>query len=672
MDSKKLLQEMSLEEKMLILTQGEKKTIYDQTYEIPHLGIGAKYMYDGPHGIRNAKENCTSFPNLCCMAASWDKAALYKMGQAIADDCIHHGVDMILGPGANIKRHILCGRNFEYLSEDPVLSGELAAGYINGVQSKGVATSLKHYALNNQEKHREYASAEIDERVMREIYLKSFEIAVKKSSPVSVMCAYNKVDSVWCSENPLLLREILKNEWGYKGIIISDWGAVHNVNKALSAGLDMQMPRNRRITEQLSEGLSNGEISQQRIDDAVCRVLDFLTSPPPQKTDYSRDKQHKTARELAASGIVLLKNKENALPLSAEKYKKITFVGEYAVSPLICGQGSAEVSPHTEYVDSPLEETQKILGDSLIIDFYEGYKKREFSANMLWPAVGQFAEYIKDSDAVVFFVGSMESEDTEKYDRRTAELNPNFELFINKAYTMGKKVIAVIQSGSAVIIEDWKNKTHAIVEMWLGGEGAGGGIADVLTGKVNPGGRLPETFPTRMRTDMDYPGDGLKIIYNEGFDVGYRYYDKHPEEISFAFGHGLSYTDFDYSHLNVTRNGNKLAVSFDVTNTGGKDGCEVAQIYFGKDVSCVSRSKKELKAFEKVFIKSKCRMTVKTEIDISDLAYYNRSLHRWIVEPGEYQVYVGSSSADIRLQTVMVIDEKTPYSMQQLNQSSMA
>lgn len=672
MDSKKLLHEMSLEEKILILTQGEKKTVYDQTYEIPRLGINAKYMYDGPHGLRNPKENCTSFPNLCCMAASWDKAALYKMGQAIADDCIHYGIDMILGPGANIKRHILCGRNFEYLSEDPVLSGELAAGYINGVQSKGVATSLKHYALNNQEKHREYASVEIDERVMREIYLKSFEIAIKKSSPVSVMCAYNKVDSVWCSENPLLLQEILKDEWGYKGIIISDWGAVHDINKALSAGLDMQMPRNRRMLEQLSEGLSKGKISQQRIDDAVCRVLDFVTSPRPKETNYDRDLQHKIARELAASGIVLLKNNANALPISADKYNKITFVGEYAISPLICGQGSAEVYPHPEYVDSPLEETKKIFGDSVTVNYYEGYKKQEFSANMLWPTVSQFAEYIKESDAVVFFVGSMESEDTEKYDRRTAELNPNFELFINKAYTMGKKVIAVIQSGSAVIIEDWKHKTHAIVEMWLGGEGAGGAIADVLTGKVNPSGRLPETFPTKMRTDTDYPGDGLKMIYREGFDVGYRYYDKHPEETSFAFGHGLSYTDFDYSDLNIAHNGDKLTVSFAITNKGDKNGSEVAQIYFGKDLSCVTRSNKELKAFEKIFIKAKDTVTVKTEIDKSDLAYYNRSLHQWIVEPGEYSVYVGSSSADIRLQGGAVIDEKSPYSMQQLNQSSMA
>ncbi len=672
MNKTEIIKQLTIEEKILLLTQGVKQKNFDQTYEIPRLNINVKYISDGPHGVRtHISQNCTSFPNLCCSASSWDRSIMYKMGQALADDCIENGVDLLLGPGANIKRHILCGRNFEYLSEDPVLAGELAAEYIKGLQSKGVGACLKHYALNNQEIHREYESIEVDERVMREIYLKSFEIAIKKSNPVSVMCSYNKVDSIWCSENPLLLRKIMKNEWGYKGIIMSDWGAVHDIRRAISAGLDMQMPRNRNIVEQLTNGLSNGMITEEQIDDSVSRVLDFVTSPTPDKIAYNRQKQHETAREIASSGIVLLKNTDSALPLTSKKYSKITFVGEYANNPLTYGQGSAEVFAQDEYIDSPLEEVKKILGSEIDMQYYEGYKKNEYSQVMLWPKISEYAEFIKDSDAVVVFVGSMESEDTEKFDRRSAQLNPNFELFINKAYAMGKKVIVVIQSGSAVVFENWKNKTHSIVQMWLGGESSGGAIADVLTGKVCPSGKLSETFPTKERTDLEYPGDGLKICYKEGFDVGYRYYDKHPEEICYPFGHGLSYTNFQYSNIKSEYCSDKINISFELSNVGEYDGAEVAQVYIGKDVSCVTRSIKELKDFEKVFLSAGETKKVNFTVDLNNIAYYNRSLHDWVVEPGVYTIYIGSSSQDIRLTERLTVETKPPYSMQQISESMM-
>ncbi len=664
---------LTLEEKMLLLTQGAKEKKYDQTYVIEQKGIRAKYMYDGPHGVRtDVSGNCTSFPNLCCAAATWNKEIMHIMGEALADECINQGLDMLLGPGVNIKRHILCGRNFEYFSEDPVLSGELAAGYINGLQSKGIGACLKHYALNNQEKHREYESIEVDERVMREIYLKSFEIAIKKSSPVSVMCSYNKVDAVWCSENPYLLRQILKNEWGYKGVIMSDWGAVHDVSRAIAAGLDMQMPRNRNIVEQLKSGLEKGIVSEENIDEAVKNVLKFVTKPSPAKINYDRDKQHKIAREIASDGIVLLKNRENALPLTKEKYKKITFVGEYAKNPLTYGQGSAEVYASDGYIDSPIEEVRKIVGNDIDIQYTEVYKKREYSDVMLWPKTREYSDLIADSDAVVLFIGSMESEDTEKFDRRTAYMNPNFDHFIERACALNKKVIVVIQSGSAVILGDWKNRVHAIVQMWLGGEAAGGGIADVLTGIVNPSGKLPETFPAKERTDLEYPGDGLKIAYREGFDVGYRYYDKHTDKICYPFGHGLSYTEFEYSSPDVAYENGRLKIAFDLTNKGDVCGSEVVQIYVGKDISCVTRSKKELKAFEKVFLTPGQTKRVELSIEASELSYYNRSLRQWIVEPGEYTVYTGSSSLDIRLVNKFEITEKAPYSMQQLSESMMA
>lgn len=673
MNKSEVLQELTLEEKMLLLTQGEKTGYFDQTYELQRLGIGAKYMFDGPHGLRmSVADNCTAFPNLCCAASTWDRKLMYKMGEALAEDCRKHGVDMLLGPGVNIKRHILCGRNFEYFSEDPVLSGEMAAGYINGLQSKGVAACLKHYALNNQELHREYESIEVDERVMREIYLKTFEIAIKKSNPVSVMCAYNKVDGIWCSENRFLLNDIMKKQWGYNGIIMSDWGAVHDVRRAVSAGLDMQMPRNRNIVPQLSDGLKKGIVNEEQINGAVSRVLDFVTKPPLAMTEYDRDKQHSIAREIAAAGTVLLKNKDGALPLTADKYKKIAFVGEFADSPLIQGQGSAEVYPRPEYIDSPLAEVKKILGDGVSVRYKAFYKKREFSDVMLWPKMKEYAEFIGDSDAVVLFVGAMESEDTEKFDRRSAYFNPNYELFIEKACSLGKKVIVVIQSGGAMILGGWRNKAHGVIQMWLGGESSGGAIADVLTGRVNPSGRLSETFPLKMRNDLEYPGDGLKISYNERFDVGYRYYDKHPEEICYPFGHGLSYTSFEYSNARMVCGEKEIEVSFDLKNIGDLGGNEVVQVYVGKELSCVTRPRKELKAFDKVYLESGETKRVELNIPLEDLAYYNRSLGDWVVEPGEYSVEIGSSSRDIRLTEKVQIDVDAPYSMQQLSESMMA
>ena len=672
MNRNKLTEILSQEEKMLLLTQGQREGDYDQTYEIPHLGIKPKYLADGPHGVRTKKEkNCTSFPNLCCVAATWDKELCFELGSAIAHDCIEHRVDVLLGPGANIKRHVLCGRNFEYFSEDPVLSGEMAAGYISGLQQKGVSACLKHFALNNQEKHREYVSVEVDERTLREIYLKSFEIAVKKSSPHSVMCSYNKMDSVWCSENPYLLREILKEEWGYKGVVISDWGAVHDVSRAIGAGLDMQMPRNKNIVSQLSEGLEKGLLTQEDIDGALDRVLDFVTKPAPEKVNYDRAAQHDTARRIAASGIVLLKNNDRVLPLTAEKYKKITLVGEYAVSPLIGGQGAAEVFAEDEYVDSPLDELKKQL-DGIEISYYEGYGKTAYSETMLWPKMREFADHIADSDAVVLFMGTMTSEDTEKFDRRSASLNPNFSLFAEKAFSMGKKVISVIQSGSAVILDEITAFSHSIAQAWLGGEAAGGAVADALCGRVNPSGKLPETFPLCERKDLPYPGDGLKIQYSEGQNVGYRYYDKHPEETAYPFGHGLSYTAFDYSNLVVQPGEGKLLISLDVTNTGEYDGAEVVQIYVGKDVSCYTRPIKELKAFEKVFINSGETKRVSLEINVSELGVYNRSLHRYVVEPGSYTVFAASSSKDVRLTSAITLNTPAPYSIGQKGKSMMA
>ena len=662
MDIKNIVSNMTFEEKAKLLT-GDGGML---THPVERLSIPSKNFADGPHGIRHEKEeNCTSFPNLCSAAATFDPDLVYEMGVALAKDCIEHDVDMLLGPGINIKRYANCGRNFEYMSEDPLVSGELAAAYINGLQSLGVAASLKHFALNNQEKDRLQVSVEISERALREIYLKGFEIAVKKSAPVSVMCAYNKLFSIWCSENKLLLTDILKEEWGFKGFVVSDWGAVQNSGRAIAAGLDLQMPHCWNMTERLEEATKKGILSEERLNDAVERFLTFVMSKKAEKGDYNRAELHATARKVAANGVVLLKNENGVLPLTPEKYKKIAVIGEYAESPLSYGQGSAEVFPHDEFVETPLEELKKALPETEIV-YQKVYEKRSFSDVMLWPKKGEFCNFIKDSDIVLMFVGAMESEDTENFDRRTLNLNPNQEMFIEAAANMGKKVVVVCQSGSAMIFGRWKHKVSAILQMWLGGEASGGAIADVLTGTVNPCGKLPETFPKKPR-DLD-TGNGLVVNYSECLEVGYRYYDSHPEEIAYPFGFGLSYTSFLYKDAAVSREGDTLNISFTLKNEGELDGAEVVQIYSAKPLSCVSRVPKELVAFKKVFLKAGEEKVVTIPLEVSSLAYFNTALKAFVVEPGEYKIHIASSSRDIRLTLDYLSEDEIPYTTKQISE----
>ena len=566
------------------------------TKALERLGIKTKVLADGPHGIRREpEENCTHFPNLCCAGASWDTDLMYEMGEALGEDCIAHNVDMLLGPGINIKRNIECGRNFEYISEDPILSGEMAAAYINGLQSKGVGASLKHFALNNQEKYRTNISVELD------------------------------------------------------------------ICKALCAGLDLQMPPNFLIAESIRKGMENGEIDMEIVDHALENVFTFLLKERPSKVTYDREKLHLIARKMAAAGTVLLKNENNVLPLNSKKYKKIAVLGEYAKSPLIGGQGSAEVFPNEKYIESPLDELKKALGEDVEIIYQKTYEKRSYSDVMLWPKIDK--DFLSNADAVILFVGAMESEDTEQFDRRSVYLNPNQEMFIRSACGLNKNVIVVVQSGGALIFGEWTKMASGIIQMWLGGEAAGGAIADILTGKVNPSGKLSETFPLYQRKDLEYRGDGLKIAYKEGFEIGYRYYDAHPDEIAFPFGHGLSYSEFVYNNLSLCRNGNEIEIKFNLENISEFDGAEVVQIYVGKETSFVTRSEKELKLFKKVFLKANEKQEILLTIDMNELAYYNSMIRRWVVEPGEYTFYIASSSRDIRLTQKFLINEKAPYSI---------
>lgn len=661
MDIKKILSEMTTEEKAALLTGAGSM----ETAEIARLGIESRRFSDGPAGVRtDSEDNCVLFPAVSCVGSSWDKQSARKLGRAMGKECAHHGISVILGPGMNIKRNALCGRNFEYYSEDPVITGELASEFILGLRDEGVCACPKHFALNNQEKHRLDTSVEIDERTMREIYLRGFEIAVKKARPDTLMCAYNKVNSVWCSENKHLLRDILKDEWGFDGVLVSDWGAVHNICKAIEAGLDLQMPQNANIISEIKEGLANGTLSEKALDKAVERVLKLAAIPTPTEAEaYNRAALHEAAKEVAAAGTVLLKNENKALPLTEKKYKKIYVVGEFAVSPLIQGQGSAEVHQTENYTDIPLEELKKRLPDCEI-EYIQAYKKSEFSPEMLWPNVWDFRRTVAGGDAVIMFAGAMESEDTENFDRRTLLLNPNYEMFIEGACKVNKNVIIVLQSGGAITLDEYcKNRSAAIVYAGLGGEAAGSALADILCGIINPSGRLSETFPTEARTDLDYPGNGYCTEYNEKLAVGYRYYDRHPEKIQFPFGHGLSYTEFKYDDMTAEVRGDEISVEFSLENTGDFDGAEVFGLYASDPYCTLSVPEKELVYFDKIFLAKGEKKNISFTLPLSSLSHYNVSLGKYIVEDGRFDLLVGASSRDIRLKKSIFVKGTAPYSM---------
>lgn len=661
MDIKKIISEMTTEEKAILLTGATSMT----TAEIKRLGIESRRFADGTAGVRaEPEDNCVLFPSVSCVGSSWDRQAARKLGRAMGKDCAHHGISTILGPGMNIKRNVLCGRNFEYYSEDPVLTGELASEFILGLKEEGVCACPKHYAMNNQEKHRLDTSVEIDERTMREIYLRGFEIALKKSRPDALMCAYNKVNSVWCSENSHLLRDILKDEWGFNGLLVSDWGAVHNICKSVEAGLDLQMPPNADIVDEIKRGLDEGTLSEKALDEAVERVLRFVMLPVPKESEaYDREALHNTAKEVAAAGIVLLKNENKALPLTEKKYKKIYVVGEFAVSPLIQGQGSAEVYQTENHTDIPLEELKKRLPDCEV-EYIQAYKKSEFSSVMLWPGIWDFRHKVAAADAVIMFAGAMESEDTENFDRRSLLMNPNYEMFIEGACKVNKNVIIVLQSGGAIALDDYcKNKSAAIVYAGLGGEAAGSALADVLCGIVNPSGRLSETFPTETRTDLDYPGNGYCTEYNEKLAVGYRYYDRHPDKVQFPFGHGLSYTEFRYDDMKAEVNGDEISVEFSLENTGDLDGAEIFELYASDPYCTLSVPEKELVYFDKIFLEKGEKKNVSFTLPVSSLSHYNVSLGKYIVEDGRFDLLIGASSQDIRLKKSIFVTGTAPYSM---------
>ena len=671
---KAMLAEMTVEEKAVLLTGGEGVL---QTAGVPRLGIAPKNMADGPNGERNETpgSNCTTLPSGCAVGATWNPELAYLTGETIAKDCIHHDVQMILGPAVNMKRNPLCGRNFEYFAEDPVLAGELAAAYIKGVEEQGIGTSLKHFACNSQELRRTFINVEIDERTMREIYLKAFEIAIKKANPTSVMCAYNKIGAMWCSENRMLLHDIPRDEWGYDGIMVSDWGAVHNATKAAKAGLDLCMPYYDAVAPEITKAVEEGRMSMAELDERAGRVLEFLLREKPADIGYDRKKQHENALAVARESIVLLRNEnkrtkdwkdtgEKVLPLRGAK--KIAVTGEYAVMPYINGQGSAEVKTEKEWIDTPLDCLKRELPDTQV-DYFP-YLTRKEPDTMLWHTFTRDMPDIASYDAVVVFTGNQPSQDSENMDRADNHLAAYVEHVLYSITSNNPNVVLVLCSGSSTFKGDMSDKCSAILQLGLDGEAGGQAIAEVLSGKTNPSGKLSETFPTEMRHDMDLIGDGLKMEYNEKWAIGYRYYDLHPDKVWFPFGHGLSYTEFVYENPEVKKKGDGFEVAVDVVNVGGRDGKEVVQLYVGDPVTIVTKPVKELKKFEKVFLKAGERRRVTFAVGKEDLAYYNTMLHGWVTENGRYDLYLASSAKDVKFVLPVEVNDPECYTMQRVHE----
>ncbi|MCL2812765.1 MAG: glycoside hydrolase family 3 C-terminal domain-containing protein, partial [Clostridia bacterium] len=557
----------------------------------------------------------------------------------MAEECLQEDVAVILGPGVNIKRSPLCGRNFEYFSEDPLLAGELAAALINGIQERGVGTSLKHYALNNQESRRMVIDVIADDRTMREIYLKAFEIAVRKSQPWTVMCSYNRINGTYASDNPWLLTEVLRDGWGFEGLVVTDWGAMNDRVEAVKAGLDLEMPGNRGNDKKIVAAVQSGALTEEAVDKLAIRVVDLILKAQAARQPgyrYDAEQHHALARKAAAESCVLLQNKNDVLPLKPGT--KAAVIGEFAKTPRYQGTGSSKINPSK--LDSAYDELAKL---GVEVTYAQGYNGVEPNDALIAQAV----ELAKGTDVAILFVGLPDAYESEGFDRTTMDIPASHTQLICAVAQANPNTIVVLHLGSPVVT-DWAENVKGLLVAYLGGQAVGGGVADVLCGKVCPSGKLPESWPLALVDNPSYyhfPGGSKTVEYRESLFVGYRYYDAAQKAVAWPFGYGLSYTSFAYSDIVV----DERKISFVIENTGPVEGAEIAQVYMGLSGSSIIRPKKWLVGFEKVRLAPGERKTV--HIDLSDEAfqYFNAATGGWCVEGGGYTVFVGSSAKDMLL-----------------------
>jgi len=666
LDIDHLLTELTLEEKAS-LTSGSS---FWYTAPVERLGIPKIMVSDGPHGLRaqpgegdhlglGGSLPATCFPTASAVASTWNPDLLRRIGQALAQEARACNLSVILGPGVNMKRSPLCGRNFEYFSEDPFLAGELAVGIVNGIQSREVGTSVKHYAANNQETDRLRVDAQVDERTLREIYLPAFERVVRTEQPWTVMCSYNKVNGQSASENVWLLDTVLRGEFGFEGLVVSDWGAVYHRVPALLAGTDLEMPPAvGRSPEAVVAAVQSGEVTTEVLDARVREVLELVAKGMPVldlDESFDADAHHTLAREAAAESVVLLKN-DGVLPLPADA--KIGVVGEFARKPRFQGAGSSQVNP--THVDALLDELSAVYGE---VAFAAGYGLGETGDDA---ALLADAERVAASaQTVVMVIGLPGADESEGFDRTHMNLPANQLAALVTVAAANPNVVVVLVNGSTVVLGEVTPHAKALVEAWLGGQAAGGAIADVLTGRVNPSGRLAETIPHRLEDNsshLNFPGDSQVVRYGEGLFIGYRGYDQAHRDVAFPFGFGLSYTTFTMSDLQVATRGSvsdgtlAATVTVTVTNTGTVPGAEVVQVYVADVESSVARPVRELKGFAKVFLESDASQSVSIVLDQRAFSFWSTKLRRWVVEAGDFEIGVGPSSRHLPLSETVSIE----------------
>ena len=660
-DLQSIIANMTLEEKAALVTGESAWT----TTPIDRLGVPALLVTDGPHGVRlvpdvhslGAKSlPATCFPTASALAASWDTDLIYTMGQTLAEEASAMGVGILLGPGVNMKRSPLGGRNFEYFSEDPFLAGEMAASLVAGMQSKGVGTSLKHYAVNNQEFERFRINAEVDERTLREIYLPAFETVVKKTQPWSVMCSYNKINGYYGSEQHELLTRILKEEWGFEGFVVSDWGAVHDRVTALKAGLDLEMPGPKpRRTQAVIAAVQAGELDEAVLDEAVRRVLRvvFLAAETPKGGSYDVDAHHDLARKVAGESMVLLKN-NGILPLQPNL--TLAVIGRSAEAPHFQGGGSSHINPTRVAV--PYAEMQALAPDAELT-YAVGYPADDSYQPQL---IEQATVLAQAADVAVLYIALPSYIESEGYDRSNLDLTAQQVALIKAVAAVQPNCVVVLNNGAPVAAGEWIDDVSAVLESWMMGQAGGGAVADVLFGRVNPSGKLAETFPLRLEdtpAHLNWPGDNGSVRYGEGLYIGYRAYDKRNLPVQFPFGYGLSYTTFEYANVRLSadsiRDVDGVIVTVDVTNTGTVAGKEIVQVYVHDQASTLTRPSKELKGFAKVQLEPGETKTVSIPLNFRAFAFYHPGYHQWITEDGQFDILVAASSTDIRGQATLTL-----------------
>lgn len=667
LDVDALLDELTLEEKAALTIGAD----FWRTAGVERLGIPSIMLSDGPHGLRtqldevdhgglSASVPATCFPTAAALASSWDPALCREVGAALAREAGHLGVSVVLGPGINIKRSPLCGRNFEYVSEDPWLAGELATALVLGVQEHGVGTALKHYAANNQEHDRLRVSAEVDERTLREIYLPAFERVVTDAQPWTIMCAYNKVNGTYASEHAWLLTDVLRDEWGFTGLVVSDWGAVHDRVAALRAGLDLEMPPNTGVSDvAVAEAVRAGDLDEAVLDLAVRRVLELgarARAAPGDgaDADVDADAHHALARRAAQSSAVLLRNEGDVLPLRPAPGQTVAVVGALARDPRFQGAGSSQVNPTR--VDVPLDEVTAAAGPDVTVRFAAGYALGGGTGGGGTALRDEAVALAAEAEHVVVFLGLPASAESEGFDRPDMDLPGDQVALIEAVAAVHDRAVVVLTNGSAVEMSTWDHHAAAILECWLSGQAAGGAVADLLFGVVSPSGKLAETLPLRLEDTPSYlhfPGEEGVVRYGERVFVGYRGFDARAQPVAYPFGFGLSYTTFAITDVAAAVTGSvaggdlDVQVTATVTNTGDVAGAEVVQVYVSDREASVARPVRELRGAARVHVGPGARRQVTVTLDERAFAFWSTRLGRWAVEAGTFDITVGSSSRDL-------------------------